>query len=217
MSIARRLLLTQLAFLFAFQCATRAADQNPAMDMKRPIAILPFHERGGEVKGLGAQVSDLIFANLVKEPTLWLVDREDFSRSLAEQELSLSGMIEPSEATKIGRMTGARILVTGSLFQADGSLYFVAKVLGAETTRVLGTSVKGSSNDRVDALASQLADEISKVIKEHGAELAPTEPEAQDRIKSLKDKLGVPAFRAFPFRFESNTWRRSTSRSSGDE
>ena len=72
-----------------------------------PIAILPFRERGKEVKEMGGQVADLMFAKLVVDPSLNLVDREDLKKTLEEAELNLSGAVNPKEAIAIGQLTGA--------------------------------------------------------------------------------------------------------------
>ncbi|MCA9258581.1 MAG: hypothetical protein KDA61_05255, partial [Planctomycetales bacterium] len=118
--------------------------------IEHPIAVLPFRERGKEVEEMGGQVADLVYARLVVDPTLTLVDREDLDKSLDEAELNLSGVVHPGQAIAIGQLTGAQLLVTGSVFQIDNSVYLVAKVIGSETSRVLGASVKGRAGDELD-------------------------------------------------------------------
>ncbi len=62
--------------------------------------------------------------------------------------MNLSGLANPDEATKVGHLTGAKLLVTGSVIEVDKSLYLVAKIIGTETTRVVGASVKGQDHRR---------------------------------------------------------------------
>jgi TolB-like protein len=171
--------------------AANAAESSEKTTANYPVAILPFRERGQEVKGLGGQACDLLLANLAKEPTIWLVEREDLNKAIGEQELNLAGIVNPESAIKIGHITGAKILVTGSVFQAGNSLYLVAKVMGSETTRVLGASAKGPLNDGVDPLAAQVADDIVKLLQDKSSELVAATVEKGDRIKSLKEKLGT--------------------------
>jgi TolB-like protein len=147
-------------------------------------------DRGDEVKGLGVQASDLLFANLSKEASLWLVDREDLRATLSEQELNMSGVVNPQQAVKLGQITGAKIILTGSVFQTGNSLYLVAKVIGTETTRVLGVSAKGAVADGIDAIAKTAAADIAKTIKENSSQLVAEEITNSDRIKALKQKLG---------------------------
>jgi hypothetical protein len=135
-----------------------------------PLAILPFRERGEEVKGMGGQASDLLFAGLVVDPDLWLVDRDDIEKTLSEQELNLSGVVKPDEAVQIGQLTGA-------------------KVIGTETTRVLGASAKGSIGDGVDALMPQLADDVAKMVKDSSTKLVAAPIDRIDRLRAIEEKL----------------------------
>jgi TolB-like protein len=160
------------------------------VDKVYPVAVFPFVERGREVASMGGKVSDLLFAKLIVNPELFLVERENLATLLAEQELNLSGLVNPAEATKVGQLTGAKILVTGSVLQVDNDLYLVAKVIGTETSRVLGASVKGKIRDPLDKLAEDLAGQIIKTIGERADQLVAKPVTHEDRLASLKDKLG---------------------------
>jgi len=155
-----------------------------------PIAIFPFRERGEEVEEMGGQVADLMFAKLVVDPSLFLVDREDLEKTLGEAELNLSGIVNPNEAITIGRLTGAKLIVTGSVFQINNTIYVVAKIIGTETSRVVGASVKGVVGDGLDGLINRLGEEIIRSIKKSSDRLVAQRIEKGDRIAALKKKLG---------------------------
>jgi len=178
--------------------AEPAAPAVAAAPTMVPVAILPFQDRGGDgglprvagaPAGDGGKVTDLLFAELVAEPTLMLIEREDIRKLLDEQELGLTGLANPAEAARVGQLTGARMLVTGSVVRADNSLYLVAKIIGTETSRVLGASVKGTARDDLGKLADGLATEIMKVVTERGAELLPKVVTREDRLAALKKAL----------------------------
>jgi TolB-like protein len=158
--------------------------------VEHPIAILPFRERGKEVEDMGGQVADLMFAKLVVDPTLFLVDREELEKVLAEAELNLSGIVHPKEAITIGQLTGARLIVTGSVFQIDNTIYVVAKIISTETSRVVGASVKGVVGDGLDGLANRLGDEIILSIKTKSDSLVSRPVKKADRIAALQKELG---------------------------
>src|SRR5210317_1638944 len=122
--ILRRLLGVMIVFVCAWPGVARADTKSTVY----PVAILQSAERGADVKGLGTQVSDLLFADLVADPRMYLVDREDLQKLLKELELNLSGVVNPSQANQVGQLTGAKILVTGSVLQVDSKLYLVAKI-----------------------------------------------------------------------------------------
>ena len=158
-----------------------------------PSAIFPFQERGKGVAGYGDKVSDLLFATLSANPELWLVERADMEKLLQEAELNLSGAVTPAEATKVGELTGAKVLITGSVIESDKSMYVVAKIIGTETSRVLGKSVKGSMNSELGPLVEDLAGQVADVISKEGHKLVAPKVTAEDRIATLKAGLGEGA------------------------
>jgi TolB-like protein len=178
-----RLFSTTAMFLAVACCSARAGDDI------YPLAVLPFSERGAEVADQGQQVTDLMFANLATNPDLFLVDREDLDTVLKEQELSLSGVVKTEEAVQVGRLTGAKILVTGSVMQVGSSRYVIAKIIGTETSRVLGASVKGLVSDELDGLVEQLAEKVGTTVVEKAGDLVAKELSREDRVAELKKKL----------------------------
>lgn len=155
-----------------------------------PAAIFPFAERGSGVKGYGNKISDILFASLVVDPNLILVDREQMKKTLDEHELNLSGMVTPDQAVKVGNLTGAKILITGSVIEADKTLYLVAKLIGTETSRVLGESVKGRTSDELAPLVEQLAEKVSAVITKDAEKLVAKVVKTEDRIAALNKAMG---------------------------
>lgn len=171
------------------------AEEKPAArsaiaPMVYPTAIFAFQERGSGVKDYGAKTADILFASLAANPALYLVDRADLQKSLQEHELNLSGIVTPDQAVQIGKLTGARILVTGSVVDADKTLYVIAKIIGTETSRVLGASVKGKSSDDLAPLIEQLAKQVADIIIKQADQLVAKEVKLEDRIAALKKQLG---------------------------
>jgi TolB-like protein len=175
-------------------CCLALWPQGAAAQKKTPTvypsAVLPFQERGAEVKGLGSQMTDLLFVRLVTDPELYLVEREEMAKVLEELELSQSGLVNPAQALDVGHLTGAKILITGSVLQAGGHLYVIAKIIGTETSRVLGASVKGRPDDDLDRLAGELAREVANTVKSRAADLVANPVTRADRLETLKQKLG---------------------------
>jgi TolB-like protein len=131
-----------------------------------------------------------LFAQLAAEPSLVLVDRADIAKLLAEQEVSLSGLVNPQQATKVGQLTGAKLLITGSVLQVDNTVYLIAKIIGTETSRVVGASVKGNVRDDLGTLVASLAKEITKTVAQRADDLVVKPLSREDRIAALKKKLG---------------------------
>jgi TolB-like protein len=171
--------------------SVQAADKEKKDKSKvHPVAIFPFQERGREVSELGNKATDLLFANLAAEPELYLVERADLKKILDEQELNVSGLVDPATATKVGQLTGAKILVTGSVLQVDTSLYVIAKVIGTETSRVLGASVKGGVRDDLSGPVEELAKKVNELVATRAEELVAKSVTREDQLADLKKKLG---------------------------
>jgi len=177
--------------------AKEKADSGPKADVIEsspkvidyPIAILPFETRGKDVNGMGEKVSALLLAEMFTNPELNLVDRENMASILSELELNISGMVNPSEATKIGQMTGAKLLVTGSVLKVDDTLHVVSKIIGTETSRVIGTSAKGDSKRKLDQLVASLAGKVVTAIQQRSSELVAKPVDEASRIKNIKSKI----------------------------
>jgi serine/threonine protein kinase/TolB-like protein len=154
-----------------------------------PAAIFSFEERGAGVSGLGAKVSDLLFAKLAVQPDIYLVDRSDLKKILSELELNISGVVKPGEANKIGQMTGAKILISGSVIQVDKKIYLVAKIVGTETSRVLAASADGKLTDELEPLVMKLADQVNEVVTKETDKLVRKTVAKADRLAALKKNL----------------------------
>ncbi|PCJ58606.1 MAG: curli assembly protein CsgG [Planctomycetota bacterium] len=176
-------ILFSLMFM-AFMMPTPARSAPKKKTKKYPVAIMTFSERGSGMKGKGANVSDLLFAGMVENPFLYLVERAELSKIIKEQELNLSGLVSQETAIKVGRLVGAKILITGSVFKVGKKIYIVAKIISTETGKVLGKSANGT--DEIDVLALKLAKSLGKVIKDSAADLFGPVVTKKERITTLK-------------------------------
>ena len=182
--------LIVLLFVLCFACPIAFAQEEAKNTSSvYPVAILPFVERQKKNDETGKVVSDILFATLVTDPSILLVDREDLDKVLEEQGINISGVVDSNSAVKVGHVVGAKILVTGSVLKAGSTQYLVAKVIGTETTRVVGASVKGNENADLAQLAEELAQEVGKLILEQGDKLVAHPETRENRIERIKKAL----------------------------
>lgn len=179
-----------LAFVLLSASVVPAQEKRNEQAEIYPVAILPFQERGRDAAELGGKVSDLLFAQLIVRPDMYLVEREDIKKLFDEQELNLSGLVNPGQATQVGYLTGAKIIVTGSVIVVDDSLYLVAKVIGTETSRVLGASSKGKVGDDLNGLVEELAESVAGTIAARATELIASPPKREDRLAAVAKSMG---------------------------
>jgi len=162
-------------------------EESPSRPTVYPAALFPFEDRGGD---LGGKVSDLLFARLAAAPELMLVDRTDLKKTLQELELNLSGAVKTSEANRIGQFTGAKLLISGTVLQVDKKTHLIARIVGAETSRLTAVSVEGKSSDELGPLVDQLAQKVTEAITKQGDKLIARTVTKKDRLAELEKALG---------------------------
>jgi len=183
------LLLTPLLF-----ARLPAAGAEPAAPLS--AAVLDFQTSGEKLAGKGAVAATLLNARLSAAPSLLLVERQELEKLLGEQELGLSGTVDPATAAKVGSLTGAKVLVTGRLFEAGEKLFLVAKIMSTETSRVYGETVTFNDLATLDKAVTELAPKIVAVVDRHeDALVAKVEtPAAQiERLKKLIEGKKLPS------------------------
>jgi len=154
------------------------------------VGVFPFNDdvKDEKLENGGAKVAALIDANLSKQSDIMLVDRQEINKIIAEQSLNISGMANPDYANKVGYLLGARIIVTGSIFKIDKKTVIVAKIIGAETSRVFAEKVDGM--EPLDALVDKLSISIAQSIKDNGSKLLPVYRTRTDVINAINERIG---------------------------
>jgi len=179
------------AVLSAVAVAVLVCGSARAADSDEPItvAVLSFGSSKQLEPGFGANVAALVNARLSAQPELWMVERAELDTLLSEQELGLSGNVAPETAAQVGKLTGAKVLISGSAFVAGNETIMVAKVISTETSRVFGEMVKGGKNPVVSELATELAKKIAATISENIDKLRVKIVPTPDRIAAIKEAL----------------------------
>ncbi len=152
-------------------------------------AVFSFQTSGETLNAKGAEVAALLNAQLSGvAPEVNLVERQEIDKVLGEQELGLSGTVSPDTAAKTGALLGAKVLITGRLFEAGGKYYLVAKIIGTETGRVYGESETFADLAALDKAVGALAPKIADDLKKRGDTLvaAPEPPAARlERLRKI--------------------------------
>ena len=175
---------------FAVTILALSAAKALAADQMLTVAVFDFDSSDEEVQGLGPKVATLVSANLSAEPQIITVDRSDLGKILGEQELGMSGTVTPESAAKVGQLTGAKVLVTGRVFEAGNQMILVAKTIGTETSRVYGEMVSGPADAPITDLSAQLEKKIAADVIAKGDTLVAATESLQDRIAKIKKSLG---------------------------
>jgi hypothetical protein len=152
-------------------------------------AVLDFQTGSEDLSGKGAEAAVLLNAQLSGAPAVILVERQELAKILGEQELGLSGTVDPATAAKVGSITGAKVLITGRVFGAGGKFYAVAKIISTETSRVYGEVATFTDLAALDKATEALAGKIGELIDKQGATLVAPPLDSAARLEALKKSL----------------------------
>lgn len=162
------------------------AGAKPALT----VAVFDFESPETRLKDTGAQLALLLNAELSQSDGIWLVERQQLATAVGEQELGASGMVDPASAARIGHLTGAKVLVLGRVFALGRDTMITAKIIGSETGRVFGQTLKLEPDAKLDFAASSFAKKIATVINENAGVLVAAVDDPKQRVDALRAKLG---------------------------
>ncbi|HET8654024.1 MAG TPA: CsgG/HfaB family protein [Longimicrobiaceae bacterium] len=170
---ATRLLL---AALFCLAPLGRAAAQA-APDTRPGIAVFPFTNGGSygpnhqDLTPLEVGMQQMLLTELAQNNALRIVERSSLKALLDEQNLVEAGRVDPSTAAKIGKLVGARYVVTGSFVDLYGNFRLDGRVVDVQTGEVLRTAQVQAKDDKMYDLIVQLSGKITD-----GLDLPPLDP-----------------------------------------
>ncbi len=153
------------------------------------VAVLPFEarERQAESDNAGKSVAELLSVALMERGVADMVERAELEAALKELQLSVTGLTSKENQTKLGKLIGAKILITGSIFRSGEKNFVVAKVIGTETSRVLGASA--SSSGEFTEMVPELAQKVAMVIEKSSDKLLPKELNTTSTALKLADTV----------------------------
>jgi TolB-like protein len=160
-----------------------SAQQRPggAQDSRPGIAVLDFEigatigQEAEEYDALRRGLASLTLSELTANPAIRVVERAQLQQLLQEQNLGREGRVDPQTLVRIGRLIGARYMVTGTIYDVRGDFRINSRIFDTETSEIVRTqSVRGRLENVFD-LASQLAQQLMR-----DANLPPLERRAME-------------------------------------
>lgn len=178
-----RLMKTIIAAIL-FLALPLAASENPLT-----VAVFDFDSKDEAVRDLGPKVSTLLNASLSANPNIITVERAELGKAVGEQELGLAGTVSADTAAKVGHLTGAKVIITGRVFNIDKERMIVAKIIGTETSRVFGELSKASVGSSLGDQAASLAEKVARTISTKGDLLVAHVESREQRIEKLRKRI----------------------------
>lgn len=141
--------------------ASNAASAMPTNGIS--IAVADF---SGSDKELGRFLADTLLTDLAQSERLHMVERAEIGKALTELKLQSTGLAEPQDVKKVGRLLGADRLIVGSYLVQDNQLVINARLLDVRTGRVTpgGAANVTGNRDSMLLLVHQLAHRFHKRV-----------------------------------------------------
>lgn len=179
-----------LVFTFVAGLASAPAAVAQEADTRPGIAVFPFTNGGSygpdseDLAPLSVGVQQMLLTELAQNTALRVVDRSVLRGILEEQELAQAGRVDPQTAARIGRIVGARYVVTGVFTDLYGNFRLDGRVVDVETSEILRTEEVRAGREDIYDLLVELASNITD-----GLELPPLPAE----IREAREAREIPA------------------------
>ncbi len=138
-----------------------SANNTPPGKMK--VAVVEFEVKGEfELKEAGSIVAEWMINSVDKTSKFDLQERVLLKKILAEQKLSLGGLVDEKDATaKIGQLFGVEAIITGSVIRWQQMVSVTARLINTSSGSIIRTAEINSGN--INAIPSRI-DELALII-----------------------------------------------------
>lgn len=114
---------------------------------KRKIAVIEFADLKGNVTDLGRYLSEKLITELFKTKKFTVVERQLLNKVINEQKLSLTGVIDPTSAQKLGRLLGVDAIAAGSVSDLTKTIEINARLINTGTGEVFSAASVAITKD----------------------------------------------------------------------
>ena len=141
---------------------------------KERVAVIDFDQIEGQVTALGRFLAEEISTDLAGSPRPFkVIDRANLQSILAEHALSMSGLVNPENAKKLGQIAGVDALVLGTYTDFGESYRLSLKAIATDTAEMVATAKSNvPKTNALVHLAAEVVDQRGIELKGAGAACA---------------------------------------------
>jgi TolB-like protein len=179
-------ILAALFFLALLPGAARAEFK------KTKIAVLDFQVQGRQHDNadMGKIVAEWFITALVQEGRFDVIERRLLEKVIEEQKIGVSGIVDEGSASKLGKVLGAKIVITGTVLEFQNVLEVNARILEVESSSIIAAeNVKSTSGAaRLEDLVVEMA---QKIISDFPLEGYIAQREEKTVLLDLGQRAGI--------------------------
>lgn len=182
---------TLLATMAWASAGLQAAPQSPVPTARSvTIALMDFESKAPGNADFGRQIAEVLTIRLSLLDGITVVERQKLKDVLAEQKLRLSGLSATDQATQVGKLLGAEIVIFGQSFPVGDELYVPMKLVAAETAALKGVIVRAPMTEELADVLDRAGEELAKALQQHLPALVPRPAAELDPIEAWRARLG---------------------------
>lgn len=127
-------------------------------NQKQTIAVVEFVDLEGRVTNFGRFVAEELITRLYQTKKFKVIERQLLNKIVAEQKLSLAGMIDQASAQKLGKLLGVDAIASGTVTDLGKSLRVNARLISTNTGEVFAVAATEiAKDDSVNALMGAIS------------------------------------------------------------
>lgn len=116
-------------------------------NQKRTIAVVEFSDLRGNITDFGRFIAEELITRLHETRKFKVIERQLLNRIIAEQKLSLTGMVDPTSAQKLGKLLGVDAIASGTITDLGTSLRINARLIDTSTAEIFAVASIEISKD----------------------------------------------------------------------
>jgi TolB-like protein/lysozyme family protein len=137
------------------------------------VAVMKFEcGKAAEMEDIGSALQAMIITDLSAVPSLRLIERARLKDILAEQDLGMSGAVDPKTAPRLGKLLGASHILVGNCTVVGGKMRMDTRLIIVQSGRVLLAEMIEGDKEAFFELQKDL---VNKLIASLDVKLAPKE------------------------------------------
>jgi TolB-like protein len=144
------------------------SSENKILNTPKRVAIINFDNSSGktsEFGDLGGPMRDMLTTDLTEVKNLSMVDRQALEKIINEQNLNNTNRFDQNTATKLGKLLGAEVIITGTYFEFYGNLRVDAKFINVETGEIAFSVGVDGAREKLFDLKNSLVNKIIEKLK----------------------------------------------------
>jgi len=152
-------LFLAIVFFALMPCTVEASFK------KTKIAIIDFRVHGQEFAkdDMGQIIAEWLTTAFVQEGRFEVIERQMLRKVLSEQKLVMSGFVDESSATEIGKLLGVNVIITGSVMKIQDSIAVNSRIIEVESASIIAAEfINSPSTVELRRLIGEMAIKIVK-------------------------------------------------------